>query len=118
MKTFLNSIHVLLKNILIGNTLKYKVIGLGHRGYYSRNIFFFKLGYSHLVFCFLPFFFFSKKKKKKNRFYTIYGVDNIQLNNFFFFLQSLRIPDIYNFNGIFNRIDFFEKKKSKKAALL
>jgi len=106
------------KNTTIGFTIKYKIIGLGHKILYSKNIYLLKLGYSHLVFCFIPFIFSSKKKKKKKKFNKIVSLESIKLNNFFFLINKLRVPDIFSMNGIFNRIYYIQFKAGKKSFLL
>ena len=51
-----------------GSSVKYKIIGLGYKSLYSNNLFFFRLGYSHLVFLFSDINTSSIKKKKKKNF--------------------------------------------------
>lgn len=113
-----NRIGNYLTSILFGLSLKYKVIGLGHRGYYSNNLYLFKIGYSHLVFSFLNLSVKAKKKKKKKLFHKLYSINNNILSNTFFHLQNLRVPDIYSSNGIFNRTDYYLFKKGKKSFML
>jgi ribosomal protein L6P/L9E len=108
----------ILKSIIYGFDLKYKVIGLGHRGYFSKNIYLFKIGYSHLVFCFLPINVRAKKKKKKKQFHKLYSIDINNLSNIFHKIKNMRIPDIYSSNGIYSRIDLYFFKKGKKSFML
>lgn len=114
----MNHISQYLTTLLYGNFVKYKIIGLGHRAYFSKNIYLFKIGYSHLVFCFIPFCIRSKKKKKKKIFHKLVSINKILLNTFFYSLKSMRVPDIYSTNGIYNRNDFYSFKKGKKSFLL
>ncbi len=116
--SFLNNIDSWFKSIFFGGFVKYKVIGLGHRGYYSKNTYLFKIGYSHLVFCFMPFIFSSKKKQKKKPFHKIIGLSQTSLDIFFFHIQNMRIPDIYSKNGIYSRNNYICFKKGKKSFLL
>jgi hypothetical protein len=100
-----------------GNTVKFKVIGLGSKLFYCDNLFLFKLGYSHLIFFFF-FFFNSRKKLKKKKYFKIFSFSKIRLYSFFYDIQFLRYPHIYSKNGIFNREDLFFFKKGKKSFLL
>ncbi len=52
-----------------GYRIKFKVIGLGHRAYYTKNLYLLKLGYSHLVYSILNIAIRSKKKKRKKQIY-------------------------------------------------
>lgn len=115
---FFKQLPTFLKTIIYGFDLKYKIIGLGHRGYFSKNLYLFKIGYSHLVFCFLPINIKAKKKKKKKIFHKLYSINKVTLFNFFFHLKNMRVPDIYSSNGIYNRTDFYSFKKGKKSFML
>jgi hypothetical protein len=104
-------------DIIYGNTIKFKVIGLGSKLFYCDNLFLFKLGYSHLIFFFF-FFFNSKRKLKKKKYFKIFSFSKIKLYSFFYDIQFLRYPHIYSKNGIFNKDDLFFFKKGKKSFLL
>jgi ribosomal protein L6P/L9E len=103
---------------MYGFIIKYKVMGLGHRCIYNTNIYLLKLGYSHLVYQFIPFEISTKKKKKKKQYHRITSINFMLLSTFFHKLQLMRIPDVYNLNGIFNNYDDIEKKEGKKSFLL
>jgi ribosomal protein L6P/L9E len=115
---FIKKLFNLIKNLTIGHTIKYKVVGLGHKALYSNNNYLFKLGYSHMVYCFIPILFMGRKKKKKKMFHKITSIENVNLNNFFFYIKHLRVPDIFSMNGVFNRTFYMEFKKGKKSFLL
>ena len=115
---FFNKLSNIFKSIIYGFDIKYKVIGLGHRGYYSKNLYLYKIGYSHLVFCFLPIGLKAKKKKKKKMYHKLYSINSNLLSNIFYHLQNMRVPDIYSKNGIYNRTDYYEFKKGKKSFMM
>jgi hypothetical protein len=107
-----------IKNLIISFFIKYKVIGLGHKILYSKGVYLFKLGYSHLIYCFIPLQHGGVKKKKRKLFNKLFSINKISLNNLFFILNKLRIPDIFSMNGIFNRALYMFFKKGKKSFLL
>ena len=115
---FVNNLFNLLKNVTTVYSIKYKIVGLGHKVLYSKNNYLFKLGYSHMIYCLIPFNIRGKKKKKKLLFNKLYSINSIKLNNFFYYIKHLRIPDIFSMNGIFNRIHYMEFKRGKKTFLL
>ena len=115
---YINNIFSIIKNLTIGHTIKYKIIGLGHKVLYSKNNYLLKLGYSHLIYCFIPIIFSAKKKKKKKQFNKITSLEYVKLNNFFYFINKLRVPDIFSMNGIFNRTCYLEFKAGKKSFLM
>lgn len=115
---FFNKFSMLLHSLNVGYRAKYRIIGLGWKSFYYKNFLLFKLGYSHLVFFFLPFELSSFKKKKKKTYYTIVGLNDSVLKDTFFFLKNLRIPDIYSMNGVFSRVEFVEFREGKKSFLL
>jgi ribosomal protein L6P/L9E len=115
---FINNISNLTNNLTVGYSIKFKVVGLGHKLLYSKNNYLFKLGYSHMIYCFIPLVFSSKKKLKKKLFNKINSIEAITVNNFFFYIKHLRVPDIFSMNGIFDRAFYIEFKKGKKSFLL
>ena len=115
---FIKKLFNFIKNLTIGYSIKYKIVGLGHKVLYSNNSYLFKLGYSHMVYCFVPISFVGKKKKKKKLFNKISSLEVVSLNNFFFYIKHLRIPDIFSMNGVFDRTFYMEFKKGKKSFLL
>jgi ribosomal protein L6P/L9E len=113
----INKFFKLFKNLTIGFIAKFKVIGLGHKILYSKSNYLLKLGYSHLIYIFIPLSIASKKKKKK-KYLKLISINSTIVNNLFFFLGNLRIPDIFSMNGIFNRNFFMQFKQGKKSFLL
>ncbi len=105
-------------DIIYGNFIKFKIIGLGYKLFYCTNLFLFKLGYSHLVFFYFLFSLNSKKKIKKKKFFKLYSFSKIDLSYFFNSIQFFRYPHIFSKNGIYNKNDLFFFKKGKKSFLL
>ena len=101
-----------------GSSVKFKIIGLGYKSLYSNNLFFFRLGYSHLVFFFSDLNTSSIKKKKKKKFFKLYGFSSHLIATSFNETKKFRTPGIFSMNGIFNRKDFLSFKKGKKSFLM
>lgn len=93
--------------------------GLGHRIYVRKGKFLYSLGYSHFLYKQLPLDVkHSPKRHKKKPFFALRGIDIVQLRNAMFTIQSYRLPNCYNKNGIFVRDIVVEFKECKKGFML
>lgn len=69
--SLLKKLNFIFNMLSYGFMIRFKVIGLGHRGYYTKGVYLFKLGYSHLVLYTLSFTILSSIKPKKHPFHRI-----------------------------------------------
>jgi hypothetical protein len=116
---FLNNISDCFFSTCFGFLVKYKMKGLGHRIFFRKNNFVFKLGYSHFIYKQLALDLKNSKKRfKKKPFFAIRGIDIVNLRNAIFAIQSLRLPNCYDKNGIFVRDIVVEWKQGKKGFML
>jgi ribosomal protein L6P/L9E len=80
---------------------KYRMKGLGHRIFVRKNNFLFKLGYSHFIYKLLDLDLkHNKKRNKKKPFFAIRGMSLVNVRNAVFTIQSYRLPNCYDKNGI------------------
>lgn len=104
---------------LFGFYLKYRIKGLGHRIYIKKNIFVYKIGYSHLVYKILSFDLHNPPKRfKKQYYFALCGTDSERVNNAVFTIQTYRIPNCYCYNGIWVHDVVVEGKEGKKGFML
>ena len=93
--------------------------GLGHRIFFRNHNFLFKLGYSHFLYKLLALDLkHNRKRNKKKPFFAIRGMNVVNVRNSLFTIQSYRLPNCYDKNGIWVRDVIVELKKSKKRFLL
>jgi len=93
--------------------------GLGHRIFVRKSNFLFKLGYSHFIYKSLPLDIkHNKKRNKKKPFFAVRGMNVVSVRNSLFTIQSYRLPNCYDKNGIWVRDIIVDLKKSKKRFLL
>lgn len=108
-----------IKSTCFGFFAKYRMKGLGHRIFIRKNSFLFKLGYSHFLYKLLALDLkHNKKRHKKKPFFAIRGINLVNVRNAMFTIQSYRLPNCYDKNGIWVRDIVVELKKSKKRFLL
>jgi hypothetical protein len=75
--------------------------GLGHRIFVRKNSFLFKLGYSHFIYKLLAFELkHNTKRHKKKPFFAVRGMNVVTVRNSMFMIQSYRLPNCYDKNGI------------------
>jgi ribosomal protein L6P/L9E len=112
---FISSLAYSLFSTFYGFLNKYRFRGLGHRIYIRKHKFVFSMGYSHLIYRLLDLDLSNRQKKtKKVTYFCMRGVDNINLRNSIFNLQSIRIPNCYCSNGIFIHGIHVIRKQGKK----
>lgn len=115
----LSYIQDCLLSTCLGFFAKYRMKGLGHRIFVRKNSFLFKLGYSHFLYKLLALDLkHNKKRNKKKPFFAIRGTNLVNVRNAIFTIQSYRLPNCYDKNGIWVRDIIVELKKSKKRFLL
>lgn len=91
-----------------GFFIKFNVIGLGYKGFISKNIILFKLGYSHFIFLLFSMNIIIRYNKKK-KWYIIKGIFLNYIKNSINYILLFRFKNIYNYNGIFKlKTSFFK----------
>jgi hypothetical protein len=112
----ITQVGIAMQCISTGFFNRFKVIGLGQRAYFSKNLYVMELGYSHLVYYLMPLNTLGWKKKfKKQKFFTIFSSNHECINQIVCNIQNHRVPDIFSMNGIYKRSDDIEWKEGKKA---
>lgn len=89
------------RSTCFGFFAKYRMKGLGHRIFVRKNNFLYKLGYSHFIYKLLALDLkHNKKRNKKKPFFAIRGINLVNVRNAMFTIQSYRLPNCYDKNGI------------------
>lgn len=102
-----------------GSLAKYSMKGPGHRILWRKCQFVYKLGYSHFTYKLLsPYIKHGHKRHKKKTFFSMRGIDVTTLRNAMFTIQTHRLPNCYNKNGIFARDIAVDSKECKKGFTL
>lgn len=102
-------------SIYSGWSKKLRLIGIGYKIYYSKNLIILKIGYSNYIICLLPYELRILITGRKKRSYTLFGINKLLFGIILKFILCLRIPNVYTGKGIRLRGFFFTRKAGKKS---